>query len=80
MLTFEHADDECFVAYHYPYPCSSLQSYLDARMDDPAVRNMCLRTRLCTSIAGNPCDLLTVRDCLRVQLSQQRSDHVAPAS
>ena len=55
-LVFEHDDDECFIAYHYPYSYSCMQAYLSAREGHPFLS----RSLLCHTPAGLQCDLLRI--------------------
>lgn len=60
-VTFPHANDTCYFAYHYPYTFTMLQSHLlrlesSLNTSDIFYRRM----TLCNSLAGNPCDVITV--------------------
>uniref|UniRef100_A0A667WIV0 tubulin-glutamate carboxypeptidase n=1 Tax=Myripristis murdjan TaxID=586833 RepID=A0A667WIV0_9TELE len=63
-VTFKHNEDVCYLAYHYPYTYSSLQTHLQALRHsvDPA-KVFFRQQTLCTSLAGNPCPLLTITAC-----------------
>ena len=55
-----HADDTCYVAQCYPYTYTDLQRRLQRLQADASIkeRNV-LGEVLCTTLAGNRCDLLT---------------------
>ncbi|XP_056138172.1 cytosolic carboxypeptidase 4 [Lampris incognitus] len=63
-VTFKHNEDVCYLAYHYPYTYSALQSHLEAlqRSVDPA-KVFFQQQTLCDSLAGNPCPLVTITAC-----------------
>ncbi|KAK0142579.1 Cytosolic carboxypeptidase 4 [Merluccius polli] len=63
-VTFKHNEDVCYLAYHYPYTYSALQSHLQVlqRSVDPA-KVFFRQQSLCDSLAGNPCPLVTITAC-----------------
>ncbi|CAL8293312.1 unnamed protein product, partial [Boreogadus saida] len=63
-VTFKHKEDVCYLAYHYPYTYSALQSHLQVlgRSVDPA-KVFFRQQTLCSSLAGNPCPLVTITAC-----------------
>lgn len=52
--------DTLYVAYTYPYTYTDLQLYLRKLEADPVRRNRFRRRVLCTTLAGNDCDLITI--------------------
>ncbi|KAG7468180.1 hypothetical protein MATL_G00140060, partial [Megalops atlanticus] len=63
-VTFRHSDDVCYLAYHYPYTYSALQTHLRVleRSVDP--RKIFFRQQsLCSTLGGNPCPLVTITAC-----------------
>ncbi|XP_030628006.1 cytosolic carboxypeptidase 1 [Chanos chanos] len=59
-VTFQHKDDVCYFAYHYPYTYSALKMHLRklAEMRTPQIY---LREDvLCETLGGNLCPLLTI--------------------
>jgi hypothetical protein len=67
-VTFEFGDDECFLAYHYPYSYSCLTEALDRWHAQVAANNILVRQPLCSTLAGNVCELLTVTSFLEEDL------------
>jgi hypothetical protein len=59
-VSFPHADDSCFLAHCYPYTYTDLQRDLRALTDDPRRGKLVCRQTLCTTLAGNRCDVLTI--------------------
>lgn len=55
-----HDDDTVYLAHCYPYTFTDLQRYLQTVCNDPRNANRCRRRVLCTTLAGNPVDLLTI--------------------
>uniref|UniRef100_A0A3B4E4Q3 tubulin-glutamate carboxypeptidase n=1 Tax=Pygocentrus nattereri TaxID=42514 RepID=A0A3B4E4Q3_PYGNA len=63
-VTFRHEEDVCYLAYHYPYTYSALQSHLQVleRSVDP--RKVFFRQQtLCNTLTGNACPLITITAC-----------------
>lgn len=60
-LSFPHNHDVCYFAYHYPYTFTMLQSHL-SRMESSLNTSDIYyrRMTLCDSLAGNPCDVITI--------------------
>ena len=58
--TFENDYDTVYLAHSYPYTYSDLQRYLRKLEADPRTNDKFQRRMLCQSLAGNPCDLLTI--------------------
>ncbi|XP_061101791.1 cytosolic carboxypeptidase 4-like isoform X2 [Conger conger] len=63
-VTFPHSDDVCYLAYHYPYTYSTLQTHLQMleRSVDPC-KVFFRQQSLCSSLGGNPCPLVTITAC-----------------
>ena len=63
-LTFtidtEHDQDNVYIAHCYPYSYSELQYYLQSLENDPVKSRHIRRRKLCDTLAGNSCDVLTV--------------------
>ncbi|XP_066949748.1 cytosolic carboxypeptidase 1-like isoform X2 [Macrobrachium rosenbergii] len=60
-VTFPHAYDVCYLAYHYPYTYTQLQAYL-SKLDNrnlPSDIFYCSQL-LCHTLNGNPVPLLTI--------------------
>jgi cytosolic carboxypeptidase protein 2/3 len=49
-----------YFAHCYPYTYTDLQKDLRSLYDNRAVKAFCKRRSLCTSLAGNRCELLTI--------------------
>ena len=58
--TFDNDYDTVYLAHSYPYTYSDLQRYLRRLEEDPRTNDKFQRKMLCQSLAGNPCDLLTI--------------------
>ncbi|XP_062856327.1 cytosolic carboxypeptidase 4 [Trichomycterus rosablanca] len=60
-LTFRHPDDVCYIAYHYPYTYSALQSHLQVHQRSVDPRKIFFRQQtLCNTLGGNACPLITI--------------------
>jgi len=59
-INFNHNYDTVFFAYCYPYTYSDLCSYLNKITFDPLKKQRVLRETLCETVAGNPCEVLTI--------------------
>jgi hypothetical protein len=57
-VTFEHNNDDCFLAYHYPYSYSCLRAFLS--QISGRLHQNCIRSALCRTFGGNECDILTI--------------------
>ncbi|KAJ8412935.1 hypothetical protein AAFF_G00105170 [Aldrovandia affinis] len=63
-VTFRHSDDVCYLAYHYPYTYSALQTHLQMLEQSVDPRKVFFRQQsLCSTLAGNPCPLVTITAC-----------------
>ena len=56
----QHANDTVYFAHCYPYTYTRLNGFLKELQSDPLRSKTFRRRTLCHSLAGNPCDLLTV--------------------
>ncbi|XP_022526344.1 cytosolic carboxypeptidase 1 isoform X1 [Astyanax mexicanus] len=71
-VTFQHKDDVCYFAYHYPYTFSTLKMHLQK------LRALCTpqvyyrQEQLCETLGGNGCPLLTIT----ARPESASSDHV----
>ncbi|XP_060782748.1 cytosolic carboxypeptidase 4 [Neoarius graeffei] len=60
-VTFRHKDDVCYMAYHYPYTFSTLQSHLQMLQRSVDPRKIFFRQQmLCNTLGGNACPLITI--------------------
>ncbi|KAI1904526.1 hypothetical protein AGOR_G00006550 [Albula goreensis] len=63
-VTFPHSEDVCYLAYHYPYTYSALQTHLQMLEQTVDPRKVFFRKQtLCHTLAGNPCPLVTITAC-----------------
>ncbi|XP_034152151.1 cytosolic carboxypeptidase 1 isoform X2 [Esox lucius] len=59
-MTFNHKDDVCYFAYHYPYTYSTLKMHLQ-KLEALRTPQVYLRQDiLCETLGGNGCPLLTI--------------------
>ncbi|KAM6958777.1 cytosolic carboxypeptidase 1 [Aplochiton taeniatus] len=59
-MTFNHKDDVCYFAYHYPYTYSTLKMHL-SKLEGLRTPQIYLRQDvLCNTLGGNSCPLLTI--------------------
>jgi len=59
-LTFAHDHDTCSVAACVPYTFTQIRQHLRSLADDPTRAARFRRRRLCATLAGNACELITV--------------------
>lgn len=59
-VTFDHDCDEVYFSHCYPYTYSDLQMDLLALEKDPNMVRRLRRRKLCDTLAGNACDLITI--------------------
>ena len=59
-VTFDHDCDEVYFSHCYPYTFSDLQVDLKALERDPHMVRRLRRRKLCDTLAGNACDLITI--------------------
>ncbi|XP_067292754.1 cytosolic carboxypeptidase 4 isoform X3 [Pseudorasbora parva] len=63
-VTFRHDDDVCYLAYHYPYTHTTLQTHLKMLEKSVDPRKVFFRQQnLCDTLAGNSCSLVTITAC-----------------
>uniref|UniRef100_A0A4W4DW05 Cytosolic carboxypeptidase 1 n=1 Tax=Electrophorus electricus TaxID=8005 RepID=A0A4W4DW05_ELEEL len=59
-VTFQHKDDVCYFAYHYPYTYSTLKMHLQ-KLQTMCTPHIYYRQELlCHTLGGNGCPLLTI--------------------
>ncbi|KFP42830.1 Cytosolic carboxypeptidase 1, partial [Chlamydotis macqueenii] len=60
-VTFQHKDDVCYFAYHYPYTYSTLKMHLQKLESTHNPQQIYFRQDvLCETLAGNSCPLVTI--------------------
>ncbi|XP_042554452.1 cytosolic carboxypeptidase 4 [Dipodomys spectabilis] len=60
-VTFPHSDDDCYLAYHYPYTYTALMTHLDLLEKSVDPQRVYFRQGvLCQTLGGNPCPLVTI--------------------
>eukprot|EP00747_Dinoflagellata_sp_TGD_P064225 gnl/TRDRNA2_/TRDRNA2_153809_c1_seq1.p1 gnl/TRDRNA2_/TRDRNA2_153809_c1~~gnl/TRDRNA2_/TRDRNA2_153809_c1_seq1.p1 ORF type:complete len:878 (-),score=143.06 gnl/TRDRNA2_/TRDRNA2_153809_c1_seq1:50-2368(-) len=59
-VQFNHHDDQVYFAHCYPYTYTDLQKDLLLMEQDPAMARRFRRRKLCETLAGNACDLVTI--------------------
>uniref|UniRef100_A0A671T2D1 Cytosolic carboxypeptidase 1 n=1 Tax=Sinocyclocheilus anshuiensis TaxID=1608454 RepID=A0A671T2D1_9TELE len=59
-VTFQHKDDVCYFAYHYPYTCSMLKMHLQKLSALRTAQIYYRQDDLCETLGGNSCPLLTI--------------------
>ncbi|KAL4227460.1 Cytosolic carboxypeptidase 1 [Mactra antiquata] len=60
-VIFKHSKDVCYMAYHYPYTYSTLQSHLDIWEQTVDCEHVYFRRQtLCDTLSGNPVPVLTI--------------------
>ncbi|XP_059952828.1 A-kinase anchor protein 13-like isoform X1 [Mesoplodon densirostris] len=60
-VTFPHAEDVCYLAYHYPYTYTALMTHLDVLEKSVNPKQVYFRQEvLCQTLGGNSCLLVTV--------------------
>ncbi|KFO62790.1 Cytosolic carboxypeptidase 1, partial [Corvus brachyrhynchos] len=60
-VTFQHKDDVCYFAYHYPYTYSTLKMHLRKLESMHNPQQIYFRQDvLCETLAGNSCPLVTI--------------------
>lgn len=60
--TFQHPGDKVFFAYCFPYTYTQLQEFLAKLEMDKSIKSFMRRQKLCETLAGNRCDMLTVSE------------------
>ncbi|KGL79852.1 Cytosolic carboxypeptidase 1, partial [Tinamus guttatus] len=60
-VTFQHKDDVCYFAYHYPYTYSTLKMHLQKLESMHNPQQIYFRhDALCETLAGNSCPIVTI--------------------
>ncbi|XP_043290311.1 cytosolic carboxypeptidase 4 isoform X2 [Cervus canadensis] len=60
-ISFPHAEDTCYLAYHYPYTYSALMTHLDILEKSVNHKQVYFRQEvLCQTLGGNSCPLVTI--------------------
>ncbi|XP_072538462.1 cytosolic carboxypeptidase 1 [Salminus brasiliensis] len=59
-VTFQHKDDVCYFAYHYPYTYSTLKMHLQKLRALRTPQIYYRQEQLCETLGGNGCPLLTI--------------------
>ncbi|XP_066445491.1 cytosolic carboxypeptidase 4 [Eleutherodactylus coqui] len=60
-VKFQHYDDVCYLAYHYPYTYSALLSHLQILEQSCNAQKVYFKQQtLCHTLAGNPCPVVTI--------------------
>lgn len=59
-VTFQHKDDVCYFAYHYPYTFSTLKMHLQKLRALQTAQIYYREDELCQTLGGNSCPLLTI--------------------
>lgn len=69
-VVFQHPDDVCYLAYHFPYTLTDHLEHL-VELERLAKPQQCMvRQLLCRTLSGNRCDLLTITSFLREDLEE----------
>ncbi|XP_051525986.1 cytosolic carboxypeptidase 1-like isoform X2 [Myxocyprinus asiaticus] len=80
-VTFQHKDDVCYFAYHYPYTYSMLKMHLQKLSALRTAEIYYRQDELCETLGGNSCPLLTItampESSSNEHISQFRSRPVA---
>jgi len=59
-VSFEHDNDSVYFSHCFPYTYTDLQKDLQKLESDPAIARLFRRRKLCETLAGNACDLITI--------------------
>ncbi|XP_055774952.1 cytosolic carboxypeptidase 1-like isoform X3 [Salvelinus fontinalis] len=59
-MTFNHKDDVCYFAYHYPYTYTTLKMHLQKLEALRTPQTYLRKDVLCETLGGNSCPLLTI--------------------
>ncbi|KAJ8413913.1 hypothetical protein AAFF_G00065110 [Aldrovandia affinis] len=59
-MTFQHKDDVCYFAYHYPYTYSTLKMHLQKLESLRTPQIYLQQDVLCETLGGNGCPVLTI--------------------
>ncbi|KAI4572764.1 hypothetical protein MJG53_012602 [Ovis ammon polii x Ovis aries] len=72
-IIFPHAEDACYLAYHYPYTYSALMTHLDILGKSVNRKQVYFRQEvLCQTLGGNSCPLVTIT----AMPESDRADHL----
>jgi len=72
--------DTVYFAHSFPYTYSDLQQYLHSLEQDARIRTLVRRKVMCTTLAGNRCDLLTITGpCSSMEESNSRTSIILSA-
>ncbi|XP_060257568.1 cytosolic carboxypeptidase 4 isoform X7 [Ovis aries] len=72
-VIFPHAEDACYLAYHYPYTYSALMTHLDILGKSVNRKQVYFRQEvLCQTLGGNSCPLVTIT----AMPESDRADHL----
>jgi hypothetical protein len=63
---FSYSNDTVYFAHSYPYTYSNLMQYLNKLMNDEKRAIFIKRKVLCTTLAKNQCDILTITSNLDI--------------
>ncbi|KAL1269311.1 hypothetical protein QQF64_031600 [Cirrhinus molitorella] len=72
-VTFQHKDDVCYFAYHYPYTYSMLKMHLQKLSALRTAQIYYRQDDLCETLGGNSCPLLTIT----AMPESSRDDHIS---
>ena len=71
--TFKHKRDQVYFAYSFPYTYTQLTKYMYELETDPYKSKFITKKMLCRSLAGNPCEYLTITNSQSpIPMSQKR--------
>eukprot|EP01062_Namystynia_karyoxenos_P077096 TRINITY_DN7692_c0_g1_i1.p1 TRINITY_DN7692_c0_g1~~TRINITY_DN7692_c0_g1_i1.p1 ORF type:complete len:1043 (+),score=124.74 TRINITY_DN7692_c0_g1_i1:104-3232(+) len=59
-MTFPYAKDTCYFAYCFPYTLTDMRELLSRVSANPGAHGFLRRKTLCTTLAGNPLDAITI--------------------
>ncbi len=76
---FKQSDDLVYFAYSLPYTYTDLHEYLLNISSDPKRQRILSRKTLCSSIAGNKCELLTFTEIKSQEESKKKKGVVISA-
>ncbi|OQR98735.1 hypothetical protein ACHHYP_08151 [Achlya hypogyna] len=80
VYAFEATEDVVYFAHCFPYTYSHLQAYLTSLEKCPDRSKNLRRRTLCTTLCGNPCDMLTITEFTsEPQVLKQRTGVVLTA-
>lgn len=61
QITFQHSEDICYLAYHFPYTYSTLRTHLKSWEEGYDPNQVCYKHQtLCETLSGNPVPLITI--------------------